>query len=109
MSRSVLVVEDYADLRSALTAALARDDYRCECASSSDEAIALLRDHSYEAILLSPRLPVAEDPLVRYVKSHLDAPRLIIMTEPEADTPRERTYRTLMKPFNREQLLALLE
>jgi DNA-binding response OmpR family regulator len=101
----ILVVEDYADLRSALVSTLVRAHYHCDGVRNSDDAVTKLREHRYGAVLLTPRLPISEDPVVRYAMadpSH--APKIILMTEGESDDE----YRSLTKPFNNEELFAKL-
>ena len=111
MSRSVLVVEDYADLCSAIVDTLARGEYVCESASSADDAIGKLREHHYEAILLAPTMPVRSDPVMRFLTESQPAEihKVILMTGPpigeEADP---EDCRVLVKPFNNEQLFAQL-
>lgn len=108
MSPAVLVVEDYADLCSAIVETLARRDYACEGAATAEDAIGKLRAHQYEAILLSPRLPIKDDPVMRFL--HAVQPgelsKVILMTDPalEADAG-EDDCRVLVKPFNNEELM----
>jgi len=107
MAQNVLVVEDYADLRSALVSALHRAHYTCDDVASSDEAVAMLREHQYGAVLLATRLPITEDPVVRYLLAEDASHRtkVIVMTDTEQST---EDYRSLTKPFNNEQLVAKL-
>ena len=108
MRPSVLVVEDYADLRSAIEATLVRHDYSCDSATSTDDAIVKLRDHEYEAILLAPTLPVKDDRVVRFLVENQpqELPKVILMTEPPESDDTE--YRVLTK-FNNEELVAELK
>lgn len=111
MSPSVLVVEDYADLRSAIVTALSRDEYTCDDVSNAAAAIEMLRGHHYQTILLSPTLPIIDDPVMHYLALHQpqELQNVVLMTNPEVDdvaTPDE--LRVLAKPFNHEQLLAKL-
>jgi DNA-binding response OmpR family regulator len=101
----ILVVEDYADLRSALVSTLVRAHYHCDGVRNSEDAVMKLREHQYGAVLLTPRMPISEDPVLRYAAadpSH--APKIILMTDGES----EDDYRSLTKPFNNEELLAKL-
>lgn len=107
MSQYVLVVEDYADLRSVLVSALHRAHYRCDDVGNSDDAIVKLREHRYGTVLLSTRLPIADDPVVRYLLAE-DAQhmtKVIVMAEPDQQTD---DYRALVKPFNSDELVAKL-
>ena len=63
----ILVVEDYAALRSALVSTLVRAHYHCDGVRNSDDALVKLREHQYGAVLPTPRMPISEDPVVRFV------------------------------------------
>ncbi|HEY0140302.1 MAG TPA: hypothetical protein VGF48_05355 [Thermoanaerobaculia bacterium] len=113
MSPTVLVVEEYADLCSAIAATLARREYSCETAPTAEAAIGMLQDHQYEAILLAPRLPIRSDPVMHFLHEHQpeEIQKVIIMTSPELDEGENDDpddCRTLLKPFNNEQLFATL-
>lgn len=107
MSLPVLVVEDYADLRSAIVNALARHDYECASVATAEDAVAWLRQHECSAILLSARLPISEDPVIRYLAADHpeDMSKVIVMADPAtACEPCE----LLEKPFTNDQLFARL-
>lgn len=108
MVQQILVVEDYADLGSAITAAVP-GKYACTCVRTSDDAIVMLRDHRYEVILLAPMLPIQDDPVMHFL--HESQPgeirKVILMTPPDADLAGEEC-RVLHKPFNRDELVAEL-
>ena len=110
MSPSVLIVEDYADLRLALTETLARHAYTCDCAKTVEEALQMLQQREYAAILLSPTIPIKDDRIVRYIRDFRPAEtaKIILMTDPPEDNEGPQ-YRTLAKPFNNEQLFAELD
>ncbi|HEV7922902.1 MAG TPA: hypothetical protein VGR02_19115 [Thermoanaerobaculia bacterium] len=108
MSPTVLVVEDYADLRSAIAATLMRGgEYACHTVRSAEAAVDLLRDHHYDTILLAPRLPISSDPVMHFLASTQPAelPKVVLMTDDDSDEPPPAT-RVLSKPFNHEELLA---
>ena len=107
MSHNVLVVEDYPDLRAALVSALHRAQYTCDDVATSADAVEMLQEHQYGAVLLATRLPIAEDPVVRYLLTE-DAQKrtkVIVMAEPDQATDE---YGALMKPFNNDELVAKL-
>jgi DNA-binding NtrC family response regulator len=111
MPDTVLVVEDYTDLRSAIVDTLVRREYTCESARTADDAIVKLRAHHYGAILLSPRLPLREDPVMCFL--HASQPeelhKVILMRAPDVEEePDSEDCRVLLKPFNNEQLFARL-
>jgi DNA-binding NtrC family response regulator len=111
MSASVLVVEDYADLRSAIVTTLVRDAFVCDQVTTSAQAIAKLRSRHYSAILLSPTLPISSDPVMHFLVEEQpdEVAKVILMTEPgNAEAAGDPDCRHLSKPFNHEQLLAQL-
>jgi DNA-binding response OmpR family regulator len=103
MVASVLVVEDYADLRSVIANALAKGDYSCEAASNPDDAIGRLKRHQFSAILLAPKFPLDQDPVMQFLMQTQPGELhkvILMLDEAEADYP------TLVKPFGKAQLLA---
>ncbi|GAC1439269.1 MAG: hypothetical protein NVSMB68_10890 [Thermoanaerobaculia bacterium] len=103
---NILVVEDYADLRSALLSVLVRAHYTCDGVGNSEDALDKLRQHEYAAILLAPMLPIMDDPVVRYVAANPScSPKIILMTDSDQSND---TFGSLTKPFNPEQLFAQL-
>lgn len=106
MCPSVLVVEDYADLASTIVAALVRRDYTCDKVATSEAAVALLRDHHYDTILLAPRLPISDDPVMHFLASTQpgELPKVVLMTSGDSDEA--PGTRVLSIPFNDEELFA---
>ena len=109
MKPTVLVIEDYKDLRLAIADALERNHYECDAVESSEDAIVKLRDHDYTAILISPRLPIADDPVVHYLAEHRpgDVAKVIVMSDPA--TPTGDCRGLLEKPFTNQQLIAMIK
>jgi DNA-binding response OmpR family regulator len=107
MVQKVLVVEDYADLNSAITAALA-GDYRCTSVRTAEAAIGELRANHYEVILLSPRLPIQDDPVMHFLHEHQpdEVHKVILMVPSGDESAEEDECRVLVKPFNRAELVA---
>src|SRR5688500_4725444 len=106
MVQKILVVENYADLNSAIAAALP-DDCSCTSARTSEEAIDKLRANHYEVILLAPRLPTQDDPVMHFLHEYQpeEIAKVILMTDPDDETAGENC-RILIKPFNRDELVA---
>jgi DNA-binding response OmpR family regulator len=108
MNPSVLVVEDYADLRAAIAETLSRNDYDCDCATSAEDAIVKLAEHDYSAILIAPRLPVADDPVIHYLAENRpgEMHKVIVMSDPQTSAP---GCTVLQKPFTNSELCATLK
>ena len=106
---AVLVVEDYADLRSAIAETLVRSDYTCDTALSTADAILKLRARHYGAILLSPTLPIKDDPVIRFLQASQpeEMSKLILMRDPGLEDD-EDDCRSLVKPFNNDELFSKL-
>lgn len=106
MSRSVLVVEDYPDLRAAIALALGRNGCVCDCVDHAG-ALTKLRNQKYEMVFIAPQLPIQSDPVMQYLESEESAGRVIVMTNPNAgDTPSHARLSVLEKPFSRDELIA---
>ena len=108
MVQHLLVVETYPDLSSAIEAAL--PEYECTTVRTADEAIVKLRAAHYDSILLAPRLPIQDDPVMHFLHENQpeEVRKVILMTFPDSDSPGDEC-RVLMKPFDREELVAELE
>src|SRR6201996_1749348 len=77
----VLIVDDEADIRDSLEAILREEDYAVTTAGTAAEALALLRDAPYEAVLLDIWLPDGDGlDVLRKIKGTNPA-------EPLADSP----------------------
>jgi len=113
MTRSILVVEDYSDLRDAIAGVLSRNGCVCDCVGTAG-AIAKLRANRYEAILISPRVPIATDPVLHFLTEQQpgEMQHVVLMQSPEGtdedETPDARCL-VLTKPFSRDELLAQVE
>lgn len=114
MTRSILVVEDYPDLRDAIAGVLSRSGCVCDCVGSAG-AIAKLRANRYEAILISPRLSIKNDPVLHFLAENQPAQlaHVVVMQSPDAtmendEAPDERCH-VLTKPFSRDELLAQVD
>lgn len=108
MVQQILVVEDYADLNSAISAALP-GEYECTSVRSAEDAIGKLRKNHYEVILLAPRIPITDDPVMHFLHEFQPAEiqKVILMMAPDEDAEGE-DCRVLVKPFNRDELVAEL-
>jgi DNA-binding NtrC family response regulator len=113
MPTSVLVIEDYADLRLMIAATLGRRHVACDQVTSAEDAIAKLRERHYGAILLSPRASATDDPVMHFL--HEQQPdelrKVILMKEPEHvnEGQDNEECAVLFKPFNRAELFEQID
>ncbi|HEY0787326.1 MAG TPA: hypothetical protein VGE86_01695 [Thermoanaerobaculia bacterium] len=108
---SVLVIEAYEDLRSAIVETLATWKVECDSAASDEDAIGKLRARHYDTILIAPRMPIRSDPVVRFLCDSQpgELPKVVLMRRPEEeDEPGPAECRVLAKPFSNRQLKAKL-
>jgi CheY-like chemotaxis protein len=110
MARSILVVEDYTDLRLAITELLSRHGCVCDSVDSSG-AIAKLAANHYETILLAPRLSISSDPVLHYLIENQpsELTHVVVMANPatQEEAADDRCV-VITKPFSRQQLLAVV-
>jgi DNA-binding response OmpR family regulator len=107
---AVLVVEAYEDLRMAIVETLAKREVTCDAAGTAADAIVMLRERNYEAILIAPRLPIRSDPVMVFLRDEQPAElqKVILMTSPESEERGPSPCRVLEKPFGLRQLFASL-
>ena len=110
MVQQVLVVEDYADLNSAIAGAMP-DGYSCTAVRTAEDAIGKLRANHYEVILLAPRLPIQDDPVMHFLHQFQpdEIRKVILLAFPDEAAPEQPGCRVLYKPFNRDELVAELD
>jgi DNA-binding response OmpR family regulator len=103
MRQSVLVVENHHDLRSAMVAALKRQNFECDAVLSGEAALLRLQDHDYAYILVDEDEATAAASLLERVAEHPESsPKLIVLTEVD----HQDDLRFLLKPFDSKELLA---
>ncbi|HEY6894447.1 MAG TPA: response regulator [Rhodanobacteraceae bacterium] len=102
MKLSILVVENHHDLRSAIVAAVNRENLACEAVRSGEAALVKLRSQTYDYILVDDDDATAAAALLDDLASHPDSPKLVLLTEFD----RNDDLPFLRKPFDSKQLLA---
>jgi len=102
MRRSVLVVENHHDLRSAIVAALERENFECDAVRSGDAALIQLREHQYQYVFVDDDEATAAQALINNLASQPNAPKIVLLTEFD----RQDDVPFLRKPFDSKQLLA---
>lgn len=111
---TILVVDDEPDVIKSIYDLL-RTDYRVVRASSGPEAIEIVQREEVHIVLVDHRMPdLSGTDLLQYLREHHPQIVRILMTayadDPEVaeETLLDRDYRYLTKPFNPEELKAVL-
>jgi CheY-like chemotaxis protein len=106
---SILVVEDDPDITMALQDLLEFEGFHVDCAQTCRQAFSSLEQNAYNAVLLDLGLPDG-DGLSILEKLQVSNPSLpvIILTASNRDLGSLRAYARLTKPWNREELCAIL-
>ena len=104
MRPSILVVENYYDLRTEIVAALQREHYPCESVRDGRTALLKLRENDYSYILIDDdEATDARSLLARLKAEPSTREKIIVMSDfPDAELP------YLRKPFDSKALLARL-
>lgn len=106
----VLVVDDQRSLADAIADELAERGYEVVCAASGDEALRLLEQEPFEAVVTDLRMPDVDGLSVLARSRRLDPTRpVIVMTAYSAvdsaiESIRQGAYHYLTKPFKVEEL-----
>lgn len=115
MKGRILVVDDEANIRSALAKLLSKFGYSVESAASAQEALQLLQAGRYRIVLTDLRMPGTDGlSLLRQVKSADRSIEVIVMTAYAAvdtaiEAMREGAYDYIEKPVNQERLPILID
>lgn len=79
--RTVLIVDDEANMRKTLAEILRDEGYRVTTAGSGEEAVGLCRTNRFEAILMDVRMPGIDGvEAFRQIRRHQDDARVILMS-----------------------------
>ncbi|GAA0688809.1 sigma-54-dependent response regulator transcription factor FleR [Marinobacterium maritimum] len=114
MSATVLIVEDDVDLREAITDTLALADIDYLEAGSAEEALALLKQRSVDMVVSDVNMPGMDGhALLARLKESLPALPVALITaygqvSKAVEAIRNGAVDYLMKPFEPEQLIALI-
>lgn len=110
----VLLVDDEDMVRRMSAMALQRAGFQVDAASGGEEAIALLRDHRYHAVLSDIGMPGLDGlQLLREVRAHdVDVPVVLMTGNPDLDTAIRAielgALRYLVKPVRPHELVEVL-
>jgi len=115
MTGRILVVDDEANIRSALAKLLSKLGHSVESAGSAKEALQLLQAGRYRIVLTDLKMPETDGlSLLRQIKAADRAVEVIVMTaygtvETAVEAMREGAYDYIEKPINQERLPILIE
>ncbi|GKS65406.1 hypothetical protein YTPLAS72_27100 [Nitrospira sp.] len=109
LDASILVVEDDPDIWMGLQDFLEFQGFRVDCAETCRQAFSSLEQHAYDAVLLDLGLPDGDGSsvLAQLQISHPALP-VIVLTASNKDLEPLRPYARLTKPWEREELCAIL-
>jgi PAS domain S-box-containing protein len=118
--RAILVLDDEENVRALLEEGLSSRGLRVDCAATTDEALNLLREHSYDVLLCDMNLSPLESSAngqsaaQRILAASEDRkPAVIFMTgdlvEHADSAPKPGEPRTLQKPFRIADVLTTIE
>ncbi len=112
----ILVVDDEEPIREVVCAMLQNASYRCEQACSGSEALRILRDDSnFQLVLTDLMMPELDGVglLEKLRKQHEDLPVVMVTAVHDISVAlaaiRNGAYDYLLKPFERDQLLAVVQ
>ncbi len=110
MKGRILVVDDEANIRSALAKLLSKFGHSVESAGTAQEALHLLQPGRYRVVLTDLRMPGTDGlSLLRQVKAADRSVEVIVMTafgtvDTAVEAMREGAYDYIEKPINQERL-----
>lgn len=111
----VLVVDDDADLRLAVTSALSENHYRVDQASDGEEAVNRVRAGHYNLVLLDVNMPrMSGLEALKEIKAHDPSIVVIILTafsniRDAVEATKEGAYNYLEKPIKADNLVYLID
>jgi DNA-binding NtrC family response regulator len=111
----VLVVDDEEPFRRLLKNELTRKGYAVEVAHDGSEAVRLLRDRSFDVILLDVVMPGIDGiSLMKKLKEDSGAPAIIVLTgkatvETAVEAMKNGAYDYLTKPYKLDELVIVID
>ncbi len=112
---NILVVDDEEPFRRLLKKELARKGYSVEVAPDGSEALRLLRDRSFDVILLDVVMPGVDGiSLMKQLKEEPGAPAIIVLTgkatvETAVEAMKNGAHDYLTKPYKLDELAIVIE
>ncbi len=115
MTGRILVVDDEANIRSALAKLLSKLGHRVESAGSTQQALQLLQPGRFEVVLTDLKMPGMDGlSLLRRIKERDRSVEVIVMTaygtvETAVEAMRQGAYDYIEKPIDQERLPILID
>jgi DNA-binding response OmpR family regulator len=111
--RRVLVVDDDADIRGLLVTALRMKSLHVDAATGGQEAIDLLRQHSYGVVILDLFMPVIDGfAVLNMLEKESVQPVVLVVTGADQSTigklDARRIHGVVKKPFDVEELSSVV-
>jgi DNA-binding response OmpR family regulator len=111
--RRVLVVDDDADIRGLLVTALRMKSLQVDAATGGQEAIDLLRQHSYGVVILDLFMPVIDGfAVLNMLEKESVQPVVLVVTGADQSTigklDARRIHGVVKKPFDVEELSSVV-
>jgi two-component system, NtrC family, response regulator PilR len=111
---SLLVIDDEPDLRTLYELTLLREGYEVEAAGSVEQALELLRDRTYSAVISDMRLPDGSGlDVLAFIEQHARREKAIVITaygsaENAVEALKAGAYDYLTKPVDLRQFRAVV-
>ena len=111
----ILIVEDDASLREAVSDTLTLQDYAVVCAESGESAIVALKEQSFDFIVSDVSMPgMSGHDLLAYVRQYYPQIPMLLVTayaavDKAVDAMHKGAVDYLVKPFAPDQLIELIE
>jgi len=112
---NILVVDDEEPFRRLLKNELTRKGYGVEVAADGSAALAMLRDHAFDAVLLDVVMPGVDGlSLMRKLKEDSSMPPIIVLTgratvETAVEAMKNGAYDYLTKPYKLDELIIVVD
>jgi len=111
----VLVVDDHADIRTFLRVALERSGYEIQEAGTAHDAIRLLAEHTFDAVLTDWLMPGDGTELLMHLRRYHSGTAVVAMTGGSGACDLTALARTLgaryvlAKPFSTDELIVTMQ
>jgi two-component system response regulator PilR (NtrC family) len=111
----ILVVDDEESMREFLCILLQRDGHKVEAVGDGQQAVARLKDCSYDLIISDIKMPKLDGfALLEYVRERSPATAIIMITafsttEQAVDAMKKGAYDYITKPFKNEEIRLVVE